>query len=373
MFARKLGLTLACLAGGVASALAETQVVCTVSDCREVEIAIPEFAGAQNLTVNQVWALASEILAVSGLAPNFQVIESEEVANAAAIVRRSERYLVFNPEWLERVAANATSKWEVYGVLAHEIGHHLQGHTLLGIGSRPPVELEADTYAGFALGALGASKEQAMALWRGFGKEGSSTHPPRHQRLAAVERGWLRAAQRPGGAALSNDTANAEKEVPRPLPVPTRSDARDRSRDASCVPVLTALGPAVTCATSVLADSAGAEHSPAFLFDQDPETAWKEDDVRFGAGQSIAIEFAAPSDIRRILFHGGLDGNAPRIKRLAIKSSSGFDGTINLEDGLDWQFVSLPLGGVDWISLTIEDVYPGTGPQDTPIGEINFE
>ncbi|MDA8586138.1 M48 family metalloprotease [Rhodobacteraceae bacterium] len=373
MLIRRISLTVAGLISGVASAFAEPQVVCTVTECQDVEIAIPEFAGAQNLTVNQVWALAGEILAVSGLAPNFQVIESDEVANAAAIVRRSERYLVFNPEWLERVAANATSKWEVYGVLAHEIGHHLQGHTLLGIGSRPPVELEADTYAGFALGALGASKEQALALWRGFGEEGSSTHPPRHQRLAAVERGWLRAAQRPGGIAVADDTSSAEEETPRPLPTPKRSDARDRSRDASCVPVSTAVGQAVVCATSVLSDGTGAAHSPAFLFDQDPETVWKEDGVRFGAGQSIAVEFANPTDIRRVLFHGGLDGAAPRIKQLVVKSSSGFVGTIYLEDDLDWQFVSLPLGSADWISLTIEDVYPGTGRQDTPIGEISFE
>ena len=114
-------------------------------------------------------------------------------------------------------------------------------------------------------------------------------------------------------------------------------------------------------------------HSPIFLFDQDPETVWKEDGVRFGAGQSIAVEFGGPTDIRRILFHGGLESDAPRIKQLAVKTSSGFNGTITLAQELDWQYVPLPLGGVDWISLTIEDVYPGTGRQDTPIGEISFE
>ena len=352
-------------------ATAEPQVVCTVSSCQVAEIAIPEFAGAQNLTTAQVWELASEILAVSGLAPNFQVLESEDVPNAAAIVRRSERYLVFNPDWLARLSESATSKWEIYGVLAHEIGHHLQGHTLLGIGSRPPVELQADSYAGFALGALGASKDEALALWRGFSETGSATHPPRHQRLAAVERGWMRAAQRPG----AQSEATVSEPDQRPLPVPSRMDERDRSADVSCMPVFTGLGQAVTCATSALKNAEHYIHAPSLLFDENPETAWIEDAARFGKGQTIAVDFLAPVDIRRILFQGASNNEpqSPRIKQVTVRTSSGFEGTITLADSPAEQFIPLPLGGVVWISFTIDDAYRSDGAQDLAIAEIGFE
>ena len=360
-----IGLSLVLFASNT---LAQPTTVCTVSECKEIDIAIPEFAGAQNLDVNQVWGLASEILAVSGLAPNFQVIQSEDVPNAAAIVRGSERFLVFNAEWLTKLTERASTKWQVYGVLAHEIGHHLQGHTLLGIGSRPPIELEADEYAGFALGALGATLDEAQSLWRGFGEAGSATHPPQHQRLAAIERGWMRAAQRPGSIAQQ-----IEPEDPAPLPIPDRRDERDRSNDAICIPVATSLGQSVVCATSVLPDGPSGSHTPAHLFDDNLETVWTEDGIQFGEGQTIAVEFTPPTEIRRILFHNGLTTERPRIKSLLVKTSSGFEGTITLDDSLDWQFAPLPLGGLDWISFTILEAFPGGPTQDTALAEISFE
>ena len=375
MRARHLLFGLLSLTAATNVALAETQVVCSISGCQKIEFEVPAFAGAQNLTVSQVWRHASEILAVSGLEPNFQVVESDDIGEAAAIVHRNERFIIVNPEWIGELANNPKAKWQIYGVLAHEIGHHLQGHTLLGIGSRPPVELQADSYAGFALGALGASKEEALSLWQSFGEKGSATHPPRHQRLAAVERGWLRAAQRLG-ATQAPPIEEAEKP---PLPQPSKSLERDRSRDVSCQPVNTSVGQAVSCVTSVLNAGQESAQSPALLFDEDTETSWVEDSARFGAGQTIAIDFLQPVDIRRVLFHSGLAPNAtassqsPRVQRLEVKTSSGFIGQITLEDSLEWQFVSLPLGAAEWISFTIEQSYPGNGPQDLAIAEIGFE
>ena len=36
-------------------------------------------------------------------------------------------------------------------LLAHEVGHHLNGHTIHRGGSTPELELEADEFAGFIL------------------------------------------------------------------------------------------------------------------------------------------------------------------------------------------------------------------------------
>ena len=358
---------------------AEPQVVCTVSDCATFDISIPETARAPNLAFDKAWEFASEILAVSGLAPNFQVAASDSIPNAAAIVRSSERFIIFNPNWLETLSQSASSDWETYAVLAHEIGHHLQGHTLLGIGSRPPIELEADSYAGFVLGALGADLDEASALWRDFREAGSATHPPRHQRLAAVERGWLQATRH----RIPPQNAAPDRESAEPFVIdennvalqPKRRLERDISLDAACAPTVTALGQAVTCVTS----NRGSSSSPAHLWDNDPTTHWTEDSFQAGIGETVAVEFATPTTIRRITFHSALAADAttvsssPRVKELKVATSSGFVGTITLQDLLDWQFVPLPLVGIDWISFTIQSTYEGLGPQNTTLAEINFE
>jgi hypothetical protein len=76
-------------------------------------------------------------------------------------------------------------------ILAHEVGHHLNGHTLLGTGSTPNLELEADEFSGFVMRKLGASLAEAQAAIKLIGSErASKTHPGRAQRLASILHGW---------------------------------------------------------------------------------------------------------------------------------------------------------------------------------------
>jgi hypothetical protein len=78
--------------------------------------------------------------------------------------------------------------------LAHEVGHHLEGHTVLGTNSRPEIELEADEFAGFILCKMGASLEQAQLAMHYIAEmKASKTHPGRIDRLAAIEKGWNKA------------------------------------------------------------------------------------------------------------------------------------------------------------------------------------
>ncbi len=180
---------------GSAAAAQDTtqpQVVCNISGCSEIVLPKPHYSDANAFSVQQIWTVVTEIIQVSGLLPNFQVVETDEVDNAAAIIIDGERYLAFNSDWLDSYKSKSDMHWQLYGVMAHEVGHHLQGHTITEGGSRPPTELEADEYAGFTLAALGANLRQAQSLWATLSESGSVTHPPRHQRLAAVERGWIR-------------------------------------------------------------------------------------------------------------------------------------------------------------------------------------
>lgn len=164
------------LTGSVAAAQ-DTQVVCNIGGCSEITLPKPRYSNANAFSVQQIWTVVNEIIQVSGLLPNFQVVETDKVDNAAAVIIDGERYLAFNSDWLDSYKSNSDMHWQLYGVMAHEVGHHLQGHTITDRGSKPPTELEADEYAGFTLAALGADLRQAQSLWATLSESGSVTHP----------------------------------------------------------------------------------------------------------------------------------------------------------------------------------------------------
>jgi Zn-dependent protease with chaperone function len=90
-------------------------------------------------------------------------------------------------------------------LLAHEVGHHLNGHTLRRGGSKPALELEADEFAGYILGQLGATLQQSQNVMNYIAKdEASSTHPSRSSRMLAIEKGWDKAAVAENLAALND-------------------------------------------------------------------------------------------------------------------------------------------------------------------------
>lgn len=135
-----------------------------------------------------------EITDAVGLKARFELRATREVDNAAAVVYDGKRFLLYNPEFLNAVNQAGHTDWAGISILAHEMGHHLNGHTLRGGGSQPADELEADEFSGFVLRKLGASLAQAQAaLVTVADDEGSDTHPGRTPRLASISQGWQRA------------------------------------------------------------------------------------------------------------------------------------------------------------------------------------
>ncbi len=89
-------------------------------------------------------------------------------------------------------------------LLAHEVGHHLNGHTIHRGGSTPVLELEADEFAGFILYKLGATLKQSQNVIYYIAMEKASrTHPSKNSRLSAIEKGWNKAS----ASEHMNDTA----------------------------------------------------------------------------------------------------------------------------------------------------------------------
>jgi hypothetical protein len=192
-------------------------------------LALP--AGAQTLATDmpasQAAGIIREITDAVGLQPRFELRATTQVDHAAAVVYDGRRYLLYNPTFLAAVNRAGHTDWAGISILAHEMGHHLNGHTLRAGGSQPQDELEADEFSGFVLRRLGASLAQAQAAMAAVSpSEGSATHPGRAPRLAAISRGWSRATAQ---IVASNQAGRAQPSAqpiavaPRPVRQPQRT------------------------------------------------------------------------------------------------------------------------------------------------------
>jgi hypothetical protein len=136
--------------------------------------------------------IVTEIMNVIGLKQNF-ILKPASVSNVEASVSKRKRYISYNPEFIGWINNSTKDKWASIALLAHEIGHHLNGHTL-GSGGNSQFELEADEFAGFILNKLGASLEQSQRVMYYIAKvEKSETHPAREDRMLAIKNGWSKA------------------------------------------------------------------------------------------------------------------------------------------------------------------------------------
>ena len=82
-------------------------------------------------SVSEAKHYAQEIIDVVGLRPNFEVMAAN-VQNAAAVTYNGKRYVLYNPTFINQLVQRTGNKWAAVSVLAHEIGHHLNGHTSAG-------------------------------------------------------------------------------------------------------------------------------------------------------------------------------------------------------------------------------------------------
>jgi hypothetical protein len=135
-------------------------------------------------------AVIDEIIRVVGLKPNFEV-KAANIPNAAAVAYSGKRYILYNPQFIISLNKAAGNNWASISVLAHEIGHHLNGHTMENIGSQPDKELEADEFSGFVLRRMGASLDEAQSAMRvAASYKPSVTHPGKADRMVAIADGW---------------------------------------------------------------------------------------------------------------------------------------------------------------------------------------
>jgi hypothetical protein len=122
---------------------------------------------------------------------NFKVQEQNGINNAYATMQNGQRWIVYDNEFLEKIDYMTGSKWSSISVLAHEMGHHYRNHVIDGKGSTPAKELEADFFSGYIMARLGATLDEAKAAMQKIASDqGSSSHPPKAERLTAITQGW---------------------------------------------------------------------------------------------------------------------------------------------------------------------------------------
>ena len=141
-----------------------------------------------------------DILNVIGASKRFVLQECSNINNAVALTINGVRYIMYDPEFMASLSYG--DEWSSKFILAHEVGHHINGHTVdvLAANSSNKVslstsriqELEADEFAGFVLGRLGATLSDALSGVQLLSDEDDSysTHPRRSKRIAAIKKGF---------------------------------------------------------------------------------------------------------------------------------------------------------------------------------------
>jgi len=157
----------------------------------------------------QVIRAVNSILKPLGLPAHFILLECPNMSNAIAITgENGKRYILYDREFMQAIADNSTD-WSKISILAHEIGHHLSGHTLKefeGLASQRQQELEADEFSGFILKKLGASLSQAQQSIRLLCTNDDDTymsHPSLNKRLLAIAKGFNNASNSQSNTVVS--------------------------------------------------------------------------------------------------------------------------------------------------------------------------
>ena len=221
--------------------------------------------------------VVAEIMKYTGLPANFVVVEGQ-VPNAAAVIMAGpdkvpRRVIAYNPSFMgDVIRATKANNWAPVSIMAHEIGHHLSGHTIVPGGSQPPIELESDKFSGFVLYKMGAPLKDAQnAIATLIPEADGQTHPGRRKRLAAIASGWIEACELQGGGAQcqgGKPVATAQAPV---APAPTAKPATQPAM-APVMAAPAAPAPVAATATAQVLPKADASALPSkggqFIYDE---------------------------------------------------------------------------------------------------------
>jgi len=181
--------------------------------------------------------VVDRILRPIGLLRNFKVVECANTDNCFATVLKGQRFIVYDAAFMQNIEEETETDWSAISIMAHEIGHHLQGHTIDGRGGQPQKELEADKFSGFVLHQLGASLQESLVAVQMLGNTyATPTHPAKPIRVESIRKGWLEAE------AMYPKSHSTGKPAVATAPKPVAAPAASLPAPARTAPSLTRLG-----------------------------------------------------------------------------------------------------------------------------------
>jgi tetratricopeptide (TPR) repeat protein len=144
------------------------------------------------------------ILGAIGASKRFVLQPCDNINNAIATSFNGIRYILYDRDFMD--AIDSGNNWGNLFILAHEVGHHINGHSLdillyksiepKSLKQKRQQELEADEFAGFILRKLGATLSQtseAINMLSSKKDDTYSTHPNKTKRLNAIKIGFNKA------------------------------------------------------------------------------------------------------------------------------------------------------------------------------------
>jgi hypothetical protein len=163
-------------------------------------------------------AAVDRIMKYTGLKVNFELVAAN-VPAAVATMKGEKRLILYNQLFMKEIAQQTRTDWAALSVLAHEIGHHLNQHTLGSGGVKSEQELSADAFSGDVLYRMGASLDEAKAAMQSRPETRNPYYPKKSVRLIAIGNGWIGAQE-----------LDASK---KPAPTPTPQTVTDQDADQS--------------------------------------------------------------------------------------------------------------------------------------------
>jgi len=146
-----------------------------------------------------------KILSVIGTSQKPVLQACSNINNAVAVAYKGQRYILYDRAFMNSLTKGNNKYWSNMFILAHEVGHHINGHSLdiilyskdvinpKSLSTRRKQELEADEFAGFVLAKLGATLKQTSKVLLNLPRisnENTSTHPLKEKRVLSVNVGW---------------------------------------------------------------------------------------------------------------------------------------------------------------------------------------
>lgn len=136
----------------------------------------------------------SKIVSEIGLSQsNFTMKTCNSIENAVAVIIDGERELLIDENYLSKINNSTNNSFYLF-ILAHEIGHHLNGHTLKSSDNSTSrkQELEADYFAGFILKKLNGTVQDISDALNNIPhpNENTGTHPILKDRIFSANNGF---------------------------------------------------------------------------------------------------------------------------------------------------------------------------------------